>query len=81
MCKFYDETKKLWGNFDQQQLKDAEKSLGHAILELLALHGAKIAQVFSKHILILSKTLRELKEWLMVAEMYYLSIYDRYFTF
>lgn len=56
MSKFYDETNKLWGNFDQQQFKHAEKSLGHAILELLAVHGAKIAQVIPEHIAILSKT-------------------------
>lgn len=41
----YDAVKKQWGSLEPFQFDDPETSLGQRILNLLAKHGSKVAQV------------------------------------
>lgn len=41
----YDENEKLWGSLDVNESIKAEKSIGQHILDELAKHDSKIAQV------------------------------------
>lgn len=45
MCKCYDKVNKLWGNLEENGMKNTNESLGQAILDLLVAHGSKVAQV------------------------------------
>lgn len=43
----YDAGQKQWGNFKSLSPIDSDISLGQRILDLLAKHGSKVAQVLS----------------------------------
>lgn len=41
----YDEANKLWHDLDRQPVNDVPKWTGQHVLNLLFLHGSKVAQV------------------------------------